>query len=87
MISRTVGTAITPRGVTLKDRIRFLYHTFTPFRAEFPQRLDTQRLRVTKKNRGNDGQGVWNVELAPSTQKGGALVLEARRGVSRKSCL
>ena len=38
------------------------------FREAFPPRLQSAGPRVLKQNRGNGGQGVWRVELIPSSQ-------------------
>jgi hypothetical protein len=58
-----------------------LYRTFGAYQNEFPQRLESNGARVIKQNRGNGGQGVWKVQLAPAPQRGGLVsVLEARRG-------
>jgi len=63
-----------------------LYRTFGAFRDEFPRRLESDGPRVIKQNRGNGGQGVWKVELAPTTRRrGDAVVLEARRGSEPKT--
>ncbi len=41
-----------------------LYVTMDDFRKRFPQRLASGMVRVLKQNRGNDGNGVWSVQLA-----------------------
>jgi hypothetical protein len=59
-----------------------LYRTATEFRDNFPARLRAAGPRVIKQNRGNDGCGVWKVELL-SAQPGGVTmvrVLQALRG-------
>jgi Domain of unknown function (DUF6815) len=59
-----------------------LYRTAAELLDEFPSRLHSTGPRVLKQNRGNGGQGVWKVELAP-TSAGGAdrvRVLHAQRG-------
>jgi hypothetical protein len=59
-----------------------LYSALEDFRARFPTQLTTGP-RVLKQNRGNGGQGVWRVELAPGFAPGDEVpveVLEARRG-------
>ena len=59
-----------------------LYRTATEFRDTFPARLRSAGPRVLKQNRGNDGQGVWKVELV-SAQAGELTivrVLQALRG-------
>jgi len=62
-----------------------LYRTAGAFREAFPTRLETRGPRVLKQNRGNGGQGVWRVELIPSSEvvSGGhraiVRVLHARR--------
>ena len=59
-----------------------LYRTATEFRDNFPGRLRADGPRVLKQNRGNDGQGVWKVELL-SAPPGGVTtvrVLQALRG-------
>ena len=40
-----------------------LYETFQAFQVGFPSRLEAGLPRVLKPNRGNDGQGVWKVQL------------------------
>src|SRR5437660_11707168 len=40
-----------------------LYRSVAQFHDEFPARLQRTGTRVLKQNRGNDGQGVWKVEL------------------------
>jgi hypothetical protein len=42
-----------------------LYTSIDDFNRRFPARLFGSGLRVLKQNRGNGGQGVWKVELAP----------------------
>lgn len=42
-----------------------LYESFETFRHEFPGRLRESGTRVLKQYRGNGGQGVWKVALAP----------------------
>jgi hypothetical protein len=58
-----------------------LYRNAAELRATFPSRLEAG-LRVLKQNRGNDGQGIWKVELVPKTAGGAAVVkvLQALRG-------
>ena len=63
-----------------------LYRTFGAFCDEFPRRLESDGPRVIKQNRGNGGQGVWKVELAPTAPPSGdAVVSEARRGSEPKT--
>jgi hypothetical protein len=59
-----------------------LYRTADTFHDQFPRRLRFEGPRVLKQNRGNGGQGVWKVELAPSSTDDMPMVriLEARRG-------
>jgi hypothetical protein len=59
-----------------------LYRNAAEFRSAFPSRLRSAGPRVLKQNRGNGGQGVWKVELAPEPPgKAGILrVLQALRG-------
>jgi hypothetical protein len=59
-----------------------LYRTATEFRDGFPARLHAAGPRVVKQNRGNDGCGVWKVELASARPGGTTLVrvLQALRG-------
>ena len=59
-----------------------LYRTVDRFNEEFPLRLRLEGPRVLKQNRGNGGQGVWKVELAPSSADVAPMVcvLEARWG-------
>jgi hypothetical protein len=59
-----------------------LYATPTDFRTRFPAQLAAGP-RVLKQNRGNGGQGVWKVELAPGAAAAGDAaveVLHAQRG-------
>ena len=59
-----------------------LYRAAATLHEEFPRRLQLAGPRVLKQNRGNDGQGVWKVEListpAPNTPT--VRVLHASRG-------
>jgi glutathione synthase/RimK-type ligase-like ATP-grasp enzyme len=60
-----------------------LYRSAADFRAAFPSRLQSAGPRVLKQNRGNDGQGVWKVELLStwaSEEAGVVSVLQALRG-------
>jgi glutathione synthase/RimK-type ligase-like ATP-grasp enzyme len=60
-----------------------LYRSAADFRAAFPSRLQSAGPRVLKQNRGNDGQGVWKVELLStwaSEDAGVVIVLQALRG-------
>jgi hypothetical protein len=60
-----------------------LYRSATDFRAAFPSRLQSAGPRVLKQNRGNDGQGVWKVELSSKWARedaGVVRVLQALRG-------
>jgi hypothetical protein len=59
-----------------------LYRTATDFDDAFPARLQSAGPRVLKQNRGNDGQGVWKVELVsgPAGSASIVRVLEALRG-------
>ena len=59
-----------------------LYRTAAAFHEEFPRRLRSEGPRVLKQNRGNGGQGVWKVEITPSSADSTPVVrvLEARRG-------
>ena len=63
-----------------------LYRTAAAFREAFPARLQSTGPRVLKQNRGNGGQGVWRVELIPSSDvlsgrhRAIVRVLHARRG-------
>ena len=60
-----------------------LYRSAADFRAAFPSRLQSAGPRVLKQNRGNDGQGVWKVELLStwaSEDAGVVSVLQALRG-------
>jgi hypothetical protein len=64
----------------------YLYHSLDALQGALPCRLESDGPRVIKQNRGNGGQGVWKVELAPSPQDGGLVsVLEARRGSEPKT--
>jgi len=58
-----------------------LYRTPAELRAAFPSRLQAGP-RVLKQNRGNDGQGVWKVELVSETTSTTSVVrvLQALRG-------
>ena len=59
-----------------------LYGSSTIFHEEFPRRLRQAVPRVIKQNRGNDGQGVWKVELTSAVAPGAPMVrvLHASRG-------
>ena len=60
-----------------------LYRTAAEFHDEFPARLQKTGTRVLKQNRGNDGQGVWKVELLDRASSGAdskVRVLHALRG-------
>ena len=56
-----------------------LYRSAAEFRDAFPDRLGRSGPRVLKQNRGNDGQGVWKVELAAGAPDR-VRVLHALRG-------
>jgi hypothetical protein len=56
-----------------------LYRSAAEFRDSFPGRLAQSGPRVLKQNRGNDGQGVWKIELLDG-EPGKARVLHALRG-------
>jgi len=58
-----------------------LYSTAVEFHDTFPARLRSGP-RVLKRNRGNDGQGVWKVELVsqPAGKAGVVRVMQALRG-------
>jgi hypothetical protein len=60
-----------------------LYRSAAQFHNEFPARLQKTGARVLKQNRGNDGQGVWKVELldrSSSAAENDVRVLHALRG-------
>jgi hypothetical protein len=59
-----------------------LYRTAANLHDEFPPRLGQGGPRVLKQNRGNDGQGVWKVELmsTPARSEPMVRVLHASRG-------
>jgi hypothetical protein len=60
-----------------------LYRSAADFRTAFPSRLQSAGPRVLKQNRGNDGQGVWKVELLSKRAREDAdmvSVLQALRG-------
>ena len=58
-----------------------LYRTSSEFRDGFPARLRTAGPRVIKQNRGNDGRGVWKVELVSGLgELTEVQVLQALRG-------
>jgi hypothetical protein len=60
-----------------------LYRSAAEFHDEFPARLQKAGTRVLKQNRGNDGQGVWKVELLDRSSSGSdstVRVLHALRG-------
>ena len=59
-----------------------LYRNAAEFAATFPPRLRSAGPRVLKQNRGNDGQGVWKVELLsePAGAASRVRVLQALRG-------
>lgn len=60
----------------------YLYKSPAEFRDGFPARLRTAGPRVLKQNRGNDGQGVWKVELVSGEpgRLATVRVLQALRG-------
>ena len=60
----------------------YLYRSAATFHDEFPQRLRQAVPRVIKQNRGNDGQGVWKVELTSAAAQDAPMVrvLHASRG-------
>jgi hypothetical protein len=60
-----------------------LYQTAAAMRAELPARLASGP-RVIKRNRGNDGQGVWKVELLAFPK---LRVLDATKEVSEEMTL
>lgn len=55
----------------------YIYDSPARVRDEFPQRLADGAARVLKQNRGNDGQGVWKVEILPSEGTLRVVVAEA----------
>lgn len=57
-----------------------LYRSLETYQSEFPRRLESAGPRVIKQNRGNSGQGVWKVEIAPGPTGDLVTVLEGRRG-------
>jgi hypothetical protein len=59
-----------------------LYRDRRSLYEEFPPRLQSAGPRVLKQNRGNDGHGVWKVELPmpPASNSAMVHVLHARRG-------
>jgi hypothetical protein len=59
-----------------------LYRDVAALREEFPQRLRAAGPRVLKQNRGNGGEGVWKIEIAPESGQDRAVVrvLHAPRG-------
>jgi hypothetical protein len=59
-----------------------LYRTAAEFDDAFPARLRSAGTLVLKQNRGNDGRGVWKVELVsrPAGQATAVRVLQALRG-------
>jgi len=59
-----------------------LYRAAENLHDEFPPRLGQGGPRVLKQNRGNDGQGVWKVELmsTPARSEPMVQVLHASRG-------
>src|SRR4029077_21123667 len=59
-----------------------LYRTAADFGDAFPSRLQSAGPRVLKQNRGNDGLGVWKIELVsgPASKACLVRVLHARRG-------
>ena len=60
----------------------YLYRSAATFHDEFPQRLRQAVPRVIKQNRGNDGHGVWKVELTSAVAQDAPMVrvLHASRG-------
>jgi len=61
-----------------------LYRTPATLREEFSRQLQVAGPRVLKQNRGNDGQGVWKVELISTSALDAPTVrvLHASRGSS-----
>ena len=60
-----------------------IYRSAAEFHDEFPAQLQKTGTRVLKQNRGNDGQGVWKVELLNtsfSRDDSEVRVLHALRG-------
>jgi hypothetical protein len=59
-----------------------LYRNAAEFHAAFRPRLQSAGPRVLKQNRGNDGQGVWKVELVSGSAGDASVVrvLQALRG-------
>jgi hypothetical protein len=59
-----------------------LYRAAEALHEEFPRQLQLAGPRVLKQNRGNDGQGVWKVELisTPALDAPAVRVLHASRG-------
>jgi hypothetical protein len=59
-----------------------LYRNAAEFHAAFPSRLRSAGPRVLKQNRGNDGRGVWKVELLSESAGNASVVrvLQALRG-------
>lgn len=59
-----------------------VYDSVEAFRALFPKRLNADRVRVLKQNRGNSNQGVWKVEIEDAKQiidsQSRVTILEAR---------
>jgi len=63
-----------------------LYRSYTQLRDEFPAALSAKGPRVLKQARGNDGHGVWKVELvAPAARN--VRVVEASDGVYSETSL
>lgn len=63
-----------------------VYRSLGEFRDLFPARLRQAGPRVLKQNRGNDGQGVWKVELGTGGA-GTVRVLHALRGSTPEELL
>ncbi|MGQ0523903.1 MAG: Cj0069 family protein [Betaproteobacteria bacterium] len=63
-----------------------LYPTMDEMRRELPGRLSRGEVRVLKQYRGNGGDGVWKLALAPSLPAGETLVYarHAKRGSSEE---
>lgn len=59
-----------------------IYCSAAEFGAAFPPRLRSSGPLVLKQNRGNGGQGVWKVEMLPTSagEADRVCVLHARRG-------
>jgi hypothetical protein len=61
-----------------------LYRTAAEFEAALPSRLQSSGPRVIKQNRGNGGQGVWNIDFNWDTRDTATRAYKPCRGALQK---